>query len=68
MSQRKRSRQRGTTIAELLTTMVVFGLISMVVAAVIGPILRAPGQEQLKVDTMQAVTRAVYQVQRSIRQ
>jgi hypothetical protein len=55
-------------MAELLTSMVIFGLISMVVAAVIGPILRAPSQEQVKVDTMQAVAKAMYQIQRAIRQ
>ena len=55
-------------MAELLTVMVIFGLISMVVAAVIGPMLRAPGQEQLKVDTMQAVAKAVYRIQRAVRQ
>lgn len=55
-------------MAELLTVMVIFGIISGVVAAVIGPILRAPGQEQLKVDTMQAVAKAMYQVQRAVRQ
>lgn len=55
-------------MAELLTVMVIFGLISMVVAAVIGPILRAPGQEQVKVDTMQAVAKGVYGLQRALRQ
>jgi hypothetical protein len=55
-------------MAELLTVMVIFGIISAVVAAVVGPILRAPGQEQLKVDTMQAVAKTVYRIQSDIRQ
>jgi type II secretory pathway pseudopilin PulG len=68
MSQPKRNRQRGTTMAELLTVMIIFGLISSVVATIIGPMLRAPGQEQSKVDTVQAVAKALYRIQRDVRQ
>ena len=68
MSQLKRRAQRGVSLAELLTTMVIFGLITGIVAAIIGPMLRAPGQEQAKVDTMQAVAKAVYRMQRDVRQ
>ena len=55
-------------MAELLTVMVIFGLISSVVAAIVGPMLRAPGQEQAKVDTVQAVAKALYRIQRDVRQ
>jgi prepilin-type N-terminal cleavage/methylation domain-containing protein len=68
MSRQRRNRQRGVTLAELMTVMVIFGLISTVVAAVIGPMLRAPNQEQAKVDTIQAVAKALYLMQRDVRQ
>ena len=55
-------------MAELLVVMAIFGLISSLVAMIVGPMLRAPGQEQAKVDTLQAVAKAVYRMERNIRQ
>jgi len=55
-------------MAELLAVTVIFGLISTVAAAVVGPLLRAPGQEQAKVDTVEAVAKAVYRMQSDVRQ
>jgi hypothetical protein len=59
--------QRGNTIAELLSVVVVLGLILSAVALIIGPLLRSQPQTQAKVDTVQAAAMALYRLERDIR-
>ncbi len=67
MSRNSRSTQRGNTIAELLSVVVVLGLIMSSIALIIGPLLRSQHQTQAKVDTVQAAAMALYRLERDIR-
>jgi type II secretory pathway pseudopilin PulG len=70
--QRNKSRsarfERAFTIAELLTVLVLFGLLLTTVAAVIPAVLRSPAQMQSQVDEVNAAALALYKVQRDTRQ
>jgi prepilin-type N-terminal cleavage/methylation domain-containing protein len=59
---------RGFTIAELLTVLVLFGLLLTTVAAVVPAVLRSPAQMQAQVDEVDAAALALYKVQRDTRQ
>jgi type II secretory pathway pseudopilin PulG len=59
---------RAFTIAELLTVLVLFGLLLTTVAAVIPAVLRSPAQMQSQVDEVNAAALALYKVQRDTRQ
>ena len=59
---------RGFTIAELLTVLVLFGLMLTTVAAVIPVVLKSPNQMQAQVDEVDAAALALYKVQRDTRQ
>lgn len=59
---------RGFTIAELLTVLVLFGLLLTTVAAVVPTVLRSPNQMQAQVDEVNAAALALYKVQRDTRQ
>jgi type II secretory pathway pseudopilin PulG len=59
---------RAFTIAELLTVLVLFGLLLTTVAAVIPAVLRSPAQMQAQVDEVNAAALALYKVQRDARQ
>ena len=64
---RSSGAQHGYTIAELLSTVFVMGLVMTAVGLTIGPLLSAQNQAQAKVDTVQAATRALYRVERDLR-
>ena len=68
MSLKKASLSRAFSLAELLTVVVIFGLVASLAAAVIGPVLNAPNAHRAKGDTVQAGTQALYQLQRDVRQ
>jgi prepilin-type N-terminal cleavage/methylation domain-containing protein len=67
MSRIKR-RQRGFTITELMTVIVIIGLAMSAVVAVIGPLVRAQSQAQAKVDTVQTAASALYRIERDVRE
>ena len=64
---RSRRRQRGYTVAELLSVIFVLALITTAVALIIGPLLRSQSQTQAKVDTVQAADMALYRIERDLR-
>lgn len=68
MSLKKTRLSRAFSLAELLTVVVIFGLIGVLVAAVIEPLLNAPNSHQAKGYTVEAGTQALYLIQRDIRQ
>jgi hypothetical protein len=61
------ARQRGTTMAELLTAIVVLGFLLSFSVSLVLPVLSAPNKLQSKVDTLQSVTSGLYRLQRDIR-
>lgn len=67
MSRRSSSRRRGYSLVELLSIVVVLGLVLTLIAAIIGPLLRSQNQTQAKVDTVQAAAMALYRVERDLR-
>jgi type II secretory pathway pseudopilin PulG len=67
MSRNKLS-QRGTTIPELMTVVVILGLLMTMLVAVIGPLMRSQSQSQAKLDTVQSAVSALYRIQRDLRQ
>lgn len=66
MSRSNRS-QRGTTLPEALTAVVVLSLIMTILAAVLPPLLRAQSRSQAKLDTVQSAVSALYRIQRDLR-
>lgn len=69
MSHRKNSRvRRGFSLSEMLTVIVILGILTGVIVAVVQPIISAPNKEQAKVDTVHAGARAMYRLQRDLRQ
>lgn len=59
---------RGFTLAEMLTVLLILGVVGSLIAYIVRPIITAPNQEQAKVDTLQAGARAMYMLQRDLRQ
>jgi len=64
---RSRSRQRGFTLAEVLSVLFILGLVTSFVALIVGPLLRSQSQTQAKVDTVQAAAMALYRIERDLR-
>jgi type II secretory pathway pseudopilin PulG len=64
---RNNKHRRGYTLVELLSIVVVLGLVMTLVATVIGPLLRSQNQTQAKVDTVQAAAMALYRLERDLR-
>lgn len=64
---RPSKKQRGYTVAELISVIFVLGLLTTVVATIIGPLLRSQSQTQAKVDTVQAAAMALYRIERDLR-
>lgn len=67
MSRGSRSL-RGTTIVELMTVVVILGLLMTMLIAVIAPMLRSQSRSQAKLDTVQTAAAALYRIQRDLRQ
>jgi prepilin-type N-terminal cleavage/methylation domain-containing protein len=65
---RSTRRERGFTLAEILTVAVLFGMLLSTIAAVIPAVMRAPAQMQSQVDEVNAAALALYKVQRDARQ
>ena len=59
---------RGTTIPEMLTVIVILGLLMTTLVGVITPLLRSQNRTQAKLDTVQSAAVALYRVQRDLRQ
>jgi type II secretory pathway pseudopilin PulG len=59
---------RGFTVAEVLTVVVIVGLILSVVAMIVPLLLKAPPQVQAQVDSVDSAALALYRVQRDVRQ
>jgi len=68
MSRRKNDRQRGYSLAELVSGMFVFGLLSTFVVIILAPLMSAPNIQQAKIDTVQTGSAALYRLQRDIRE
>ena len=62
-----RGAQRGFTLAELLTTIVIMALVMTPIALMIGPLLGSQSSAQAKTDTVQAATKALYKIERDLR-
>lgn len=61
------SSQRGYSVGELIAVIFLLGMLTTVVAWVIGPLLRSQSQTQAKVDTVQAAAMALYRIERDLR-
>lgn len=55
------------SITEMLVAMTVLGLFLALSAFLVGPLLRAPNQHQVKVDTIETAADGVYRLQQSLR-
>lgn len=66
MSRNRSSR--GTTIPEMLTVIVILGLLMTTLVAVITPLMRSQNRTQAKLDTVQSAAVALYRIQRDLRQ
>lgn len=60
-------KQRGFTLAEMLTVLVIAGLAMSVIAFSIPLILRGPGEAQLQVDDVNSAALALYKMQHDAR-
>lgn len=64
-----RSRcSRGTTIPELMTVIVILGLLMTTLLGIMTPLLRSQNRTQAKLDTVQSAAVALYRLQRDLRQ
>lgn len=68
MSLRPNRRQRGNTIVEMMSVLVVLALLMTMLLSVLVPLLRAPSRTQAKLDTVHAAAVAIYRIQRDLRQ
>lgn len=66
-SPRRSRGSRAFSLAELLTVIVIFGLLSTLGTLVIAPLMSQPNRQQAKIDTVQAATRAMYRIERDLR-
>ncbi|HXM18973.1 MAG TPA: prepilin-type N-terminal cleavage/methylation domain-containing protein [Candidatus Tumulicola sp.] len=66
-SSRRNKYSRAFSLAELLTVIVIFGLLSTLGTLVIAPLMSQPNRQQAKVDTIQAATRTMYRIERDLR-
>jgi prepilin-type N-terminal cleavage/methylation domain-containing protein len=60
--------RRGFTIAEVMTVLVIVGLILAVIAMITPMIFRSQSQVQAQTDSIQSTALALYKVQRDVRQ
>jgi Tfp pilus assembly protein PilW len=60
--------QRGNTVPELLTVLVIMSLIMTMLVAVFAPLMRSQSHSQAKLDTVQSAAAALYRLQRNLRQ
>jgi type II secretory pathway pseudopilin PulG len=67
MSPSSKSRQRGTTLTELLTVTTILGLFLTLALGIIAPVLGAPARLQAKADTLQSAASGYYRLQRDVR-
>lgn len=63
-----RRAQRGNTIVEMMSVVVILGLLMTMLLSVLAPLLRAPSRVQAKLDTVQTAAEALYRVQRDLRE
>lgn len=68
MSPLRSKPQRGYSVAELISGIFVFGILSTFVAIIIIPLMGAPNSQQAKIDTVQTGAQALYRLQRDIRE
>jgi prepilin-type N-terminal cleavage/methylation domain-containing protein len=68
MSRLRNRRQRGNTLVEMLSVLVILALLMTMVLSVLVPLLRAPNRSQAKLDTLEAAAAASYRIQRDLRQ
>ena len=67
MSASNKRASRGFTLSEMLTVIVIMGIFTTFVVAIIAPVVNAPNKEQAKIDTLQAAGRGLYDLQRDLR-
>jgi prepilin-type N-terminal cleavage/methylation domain-containing protein len=67
MSPRKNS-VRGYTLAEVLTAIMILGILGSFVTVIVAPLLNAPNVQQAKIDTTQSGAATLYRLQRDVRQ
>lgn len=63
-----RGSKRGFTLAELLTVLVILGLVTSIMAAISAPLLNATTQMQAKGDSLNTDVQGMYRMQRDLRQ
>lgn len=66
-SRTRRSEQRGFTLAELLTVLVIIGLFFSISISILNPLTRAATQGQAKLETVQTAAQGFYVIQRDLR-
>ena len=67
MSASSKRASRGFTVAEMLAVIVILGIFTTFIVAIIGPVINAPSKEQAKVNTLQAAGQGLYDMQRDLR-
>lgn len=68
MLHKRASRERGVSIAELLTVTVIAGLVGTIVVALTRPIVSASNSELASLQEIQLMDTTLYRIQREIRQ
>jgi type II secretory pathway component PulJ len=68
MSRRHSRTERGNTIVEMMSVLVILGLLMTMLFSVLVPLLRAPARVQAKLDTVETAAQALYRIQRDLRQ
>jgi prepilin-type N-terminal cleavage/methylation domain-containing protein len=63
----KAKAQRGFTLAEMLTVLVLLGLFMSVITGVLNPLTHVTTQAQSKAETVQTAAQAFYRIQRDVR-
>ena len=58
------SRQRGTTIAEVLTVTVIIGMLLSAMVVIVPLLVKAPAQMQSQVDEVNTAAIALYKIRR----
>ena len=60
-------RQRGYTLAELVSVVFIIGLVMTPIALIMGPLVNSQNRTQAKVDTVQGAAMALYRIERDLR-
>ena len=66
-SGRSSRSRRGFTLAELLSSIAILGLLSSFVVLLVAPMANAPNKAQAKMDTLNTATQGLYRFQRDLR-